>query len=35
MFKFTFFQTTNNIAVFKKIVSANFNGFFKGDLSKK
>ena len=24
----------NNVAVFKKIVSANFNDFFKGDVSK-
>ena len=30
-----FFQTMNNVAAFKKIVSATFNGFFKGDVSKK
>ena len=33
--KFTFFQTMNNIAVFKRIVSANFDGFLKRDVSKR
>ena len=30
-----FFETMNNVAVSKKTVSATFNGFFKGDASKR
>ena len=34
IFKFTFFQTMNNVIAFKKIINANFDGFFKRMLVK-
>ena len=30
-----FFQTKSNVCMFRKIISANFDGFFKADVSKK
>ena len=33
--KFSSFQTMNNVVVIREIVSANFDGFFKGNVGKK
>ena len=35
MFKFIFSQTLNNVFVFEKVISSNFDGSIKGDVSKK
>ena len=35
MFKFIFSQALNNVFVFEKVISSNFDGSIKGDISKK